>query len=84
MADTGQSKIIDKALRDPKFKAKLISDPHAALSEAGVTIPSGTKVKVVENTATLHHIVLPVAPSREISEESLEKISGGHQHAFLT
>ena len=73
------AKIIAKAWRDPDYKAKLLTDPHAALAEVGVEVPPGTTLKVIENTADTQHLVLPVAPGNagELSIEELEKVAGG-------
>ncbi len=73
------SKVIRRAWADPAYKAKLLSDPHAALAEAGVTVSAGTKVKVVEDTADTKHLVLPLAPANaaELSDDELEKVAGG-------
>ena len=70
-------KIIARAWREPAFKAKLIADRQAALKEAGVTVPVGVTVKVVENTDTHFHFVLPPKPVAELSDEALEKAAGG-------
>ena len=73
------AKAIARAWKEADFKAKLLSDTHAALTEAGVEIPAGVTVKVVENTADIQHLVLPVAPGNasELSIEELEKVAGG-------
>jgi hypothetical protein len=82
MANTEQSatenrgKIIARAWRDPAFKAKLIADPKATLKEAGITVPAGMTLKVLENTATHVHLVLPPKPTSELSDESLDKAVG--------
>ena len=70
---------IARAWTDGAYKARLVSDPHAALAEAGVEVPVGLTVKVVENTADTQHLVLPVAPGNasELSIEELEKVAGG-------
>jgi len=34
-------------------------------------------VKVVENTDTHHHLVLPPKPTGELSDEALDKVAGG-------
>ncbi len=75
------SKAIARAWSDPEFKAKLLSDPSTALAEAGIEVPAGTEVKVVENTADIQHLVLPAAPTeaREMSVEELEKLAGGEE-----
>ena len=59
----------------------LTSNPHAALAEAGVEVPAGMSVKVMENTADTAHVVLPVAPNKagEMSIDELEKVAGGDQ-----
>ncbi len=74
------AKAIARAWRDAEYKAKLLSDPHAALAEQGVEIPPGTSVKAMENTADTQHVVLPVAPgdAGELSAEELEKVAGGY------
>jgi len=82
MSDTEQKKaasygkIIARAWRDPAFKAKLIANPGAILKEAGVTVPAGVTLKVVENTDTHFHLVLPAKPTGELSDESLDKAAG--------
>ncbi len=70
-------KVVAKAWSDDAFKAQLLSDPAAALKEAGVAVPDGVEVKVVENTETLFHLVLPPRPDEELSDEALDKVAGG-------
>ncbi len=73
------TKAIARVWTDADYKAKLLSDPHAALAEVGVAVPAGTTVKVLEDTAGTRHLVLPVTPAAagELSSEELEKIAGG-------
>jgi len=71
------AKVIAKAWRDPSFKAKLIADPQSILKQAGVSIPAGVTVKVVENTATHLHFVLPSKPTGKLSDEALDAAAGG-------
>ncbi len=75
------AKAIARAWSDPVYKAKLLSDPRAALAEAGVEIPEEVTVKVVENTSDTLHLVLPVAPAQagEVSDNDMEKLAGGAQ-----
>ena len=85
MADTGRDnaaaygKVVARAWRDPAFKAKLIADPQAVLAEAGMAVPAGVTVKVVENTATHLHFVLPPKPAGLLSDEALDQAAGGAQ-----
>ena len=73
------AKAIARAWSDAAYKTKLLSDPHAALADAGVEVPAGMTVKVMGNTADTQHLVLPVAPDNagELSIEELEKVAGG-------
>ncbi|MDI3290085.1 NHLP leader peptide family RiPP precursor [Polyangium sp. 15x6] len=56
-----------RAWQDPEFRQKLIDDPNAVLSELGFKIPAGVRFVVVENTHDRRHIVLPSAPSGDVS-----------------
>ena len=73
----GYGKIIAKAWRDPSFKARLIADPQGTLKQAGVSLPAGLTVKVVENTDTHMHFVLPPKPTGQLSDEALDAAAGG-------
>ena len=82
MADKEQDKasaygkVIAKAWRDPSFKAKLLADPQGTLRQAGVSLPAGMTVKVVENTDKHFHFVLPARPSGALTDEALDKVAG--------
>ena len=56
VADLGN--VIFTAWHDPDFRSKLTADPHAALTAAGIAIPSGMTVKFVEDNATHVHLVI--------------------------
>jgi hypothetical protein len=83
MANTGRDnaaaygKVVARAWRDPAFKAKLIADPQAVLREAGMAFPAGATVKVVENTGTHLHFVLPPKPVGQLSDEALDEVAAG-------
>jgi len=74
---TAYGKLVARAWRDPAFKAKLIADPQAVLREAGMAVPAGATVKVVENTGTHLHFVLPPKPVGQLSDEALDEVAGG-------
>ena len=76
------AKIITKAWRDPAFKAELIANPAAALKGEGIDVPAGMKVTVVENTDKLFHLVLPPAPTDELSDKELDAVAGGASPAL--
>lgn len=69
-------KIIARAWRDPDFKARLVADPLGTLKAAGVALPAGVTVKVVENTDSHFHLVLPPKPTAELSDAALDKAAG--------
>ena len=69
--------IITKAMQDETFKQQLIADPAAVLTAEGVAIPEGVTVKVVADTASVRHIVLPAVGRVELSENELERVTAG-------
>ena len=53
------ARVVAKAWANPEYKAKLLSDPEAALTDMGYTLPDPTpKLGVVENTSDVHHLVV--------------------------
>lgn len=54
-------KVIARAWLDKSFHDRLVKDPHAVLSEAGIDVKG--KVHVHQNTDTEHHLVLPPRPA---------------------
>ena len=67
--------IVSKALQDEAFKERLIADPAATLAGEGVVLPDGLDVRVVEDTESVRHLVLPAA--RALSESELAGLAGG-------
>ncbi len=71
-----KTQILTKADEDGDFRALLIADPRAAISdEIGTSIPEGFDIVVHEDSATTAHLVLP--PSPELTEAELQMVSGG-------
>jgi nitrile hydratase len=52
------AKVVAKAWTDPEYKARLLADGTAAIAELGFKGPQGEHFVVLENTATLHHLVV--------------------------
>jgi len=52
------AKIVARAWVDPAFKARLLADTKAAVAEMGVDTGSLIKIVAVENTDTLHNVVV--------------------------
>jgi len=70
-------KVIAKAWSDPAFKHKLLANPAATLRAEGIDVPDGLDVRVVENTVSAVHIVLPPKPTRPLTDAELDRVAGG-------
>ncbi len=69
-------RLVANCWSDEAFKQRLLANPTAVLQEAGMPVPEGTEVRVVENTDRLVYLPLPVRP-RELSDEQLDAAAGG-------
>ncbi|MBD2287754.1 NHLP leader peptide family natural product precursor [Microcystis wesenbergii FACHB-1317] len=79
--------IVARAWRDAAFKQQLLGNPKTVLTEAGMSVPEDVELQVVQDTPTLRHLVLPVAPtggSSTLSEAALDLVSGGGSTATTT
>jgi hypothetical protein len=65
-------------MSDPAFRKRLLADPAGTLKRAGVEVPEGVTVHIVEDTATTVHLVLP-APLDEVQDAELEAAVGGQK-----
>jgi hypothetical protein len=63
--------VVARTWFDPDFKKRVITDPLAALREAGIQIPEGIEVVVAEETPERWVFVLPCRP-QEVSLSDLE------------
>ena len=73
------AQVVAKAWSDEAFRTRLLAQPAAVLKEAGLDVPEGCQLKVVENTERLVHLILPPKPSTgELSDEQLAAVAGGH------
>jgi hypothetical protein len=71
-------RIAAKAWSDAEFKKKLLADPAAIAQEFGLPVPSGIELRVVEDSPTVRHFVLPPRPNMsELSDEQLDQVAGG-------
>ncbi len=71
-----ETRILAKAAEDEGFRAQLIADPKAAISEVfGINLPEWFDIQVHQNAATTRHLVLP--PSGLLAESELEMVAGG-------
>ena len=52
------ARVVARAWVDPAYKARLLADGTAAIAELGLGGPEGEHLVVVENTATVHNVVV--------------------------
>jgi len=72
----GMERVLVRAREDETFRARLLADPAAALREEGVELPPDIELRVLENTATRFHLVVPQEGQvRELSDEDLEQVN---------
>lgn len=57
------AKVVAKAWADEAYKKKLTSDPQAVLKAEGLNVPDGVNLAVLEDTASVKHLVLPAMPA---------------------
>ena len=71
-----QSRVIGQAMSDPAFRKRLLADPAGTLKAAGVEVPDGVTIEVVEDTATRVHLVLPAREDATLDTD-LDAAVGG-------
>jgi nitrile hydratase subunit alpha len=52
------ARVVARAWTDPQYRARLLSDGTAAIAELGYKGPQGEHIVVLENTPSLHHVVV--------------------------
>jgi nitrile hydratase len=52
------AKVVARAWTDPDYRARLLGDGTAAVAELGFKGPQGEHIVVVENTPTVHNVVV--------------------------
>jgi hypothetical protein len=65
------SMLVAQAWADEGLKARLLEDPAGVLGEYGVEVPFGVELRVVEDTPEIRHVVLPLSPAGELTDEEL-------------
>jgi hypothetical protein len=78
-----RARVIERAQRDPGYRARLVADPSAAIEEElGLKVPDGIEINVVEETPSAVTLVLPLqggdVPTAELGERELESVTGGY------
>jgi hypothetical protein len=74
--DEVTAQIRERADSDPAFRARLLADPSAAVSEIlGMSVPQAVQFTVHEESVTDIHLGLKASP--DFSEADLDLVSGG-------
>jgi hypothetical protein len=68
--------LLARAHTDGEFRKRLLADPAGVLRAEGIALPPEVKVKVLENSADLLHIVLP-AKQEALADETLDQVTAG-------
>ena len=67
-----RERLIEKAIADETFRARLLADPkNAVQDELGVQVPDGFTIEVHEEAADTGHLVLP--PSTQLDAAELNQ-----------
>jgi hypothetical protein len=61
--------MIAKIWKDPDYRAKVTSDPKAALAEEGIHLSAGTRIHVLEDTDRITHVVLPDEVDAKVQDD---------------
>ncbi|WP_083897048.1 nitrile hydratase subunit alpha [Azospirillum sp. B506] len=49
--------------KDPVFRARVVREPRAVLSDFGVTLPAGKRVEIWDSSAQVRYFVIPERPA---------------------
>ena len=63
---------------DHDFAKQADSDPAAALRKCGVDVPQGKNIKLVKNTDSMWHYVVPSSPVADLSQGELAGTAAGN------
>lgn len=79
--------LIERAMKDADFRARLISDPGDVLEdELGFRIPGHIRLVVVEEDPNTYYLVLPVSQAgdaeSELTEADLKLVTGGNDPQY--
>jgi len=75
-----ETRLIEKAWRDPEFRKQVLEDPKGMLErQLGTKLPEQLRIYIHEEDASTLHFSVPPTPSHiaELSDDELERVAGG-------
>jgi hypothetical protein len=72
--------LADFAAKNPKYRDALMKNPKDVIErQLNSKLPGSLTVKVIQDTSSTMHVVLPHVPSEgeELSDAALESVAGG-------
>jgi len=82
-----ETRLIEKAWRDPVFRKDIVKDPKGMLEKhTGQKLPGQLRIYVHEEDANTLHFSIPSPPSNlnELADEDLERVAGGTDLVVFT
>lgn len=78
-------KLLMELFADATLKDRFKEDPAAFLRSRGIDVPAGVTVKALEDTASVHHLVIPFMDSADeaLSEELEQRLSKRSSAIFI-
>ena len=70
-------KVIAKALHNVAFRQRLMADPADVLKDENIEVPDGITLKIVGDTESLRHLVLPALGEGKLSDDELAAATAG-------
>ena len=70
--------------RNPELRNELKVNPAGVVANWGFPLQADTDVRIVSNTHDTFYLVLPQDPNNELSDESLEQVTGGTAEGCLS
>ena len=78
--DELRDRLVERAMRDEGFRARLLADPKSAVeSELDLRVPEGFSVVVHEENDATGHLILP--PSSQLDDAALSQVAAGFSTA---
>jgi len=83
-----EQQLIEKAMKDPDFRKRLLENPKAVIQEVtGIEFSPSVNLRILEEDTNTVYLVLPCIPAplydMELAETELEMIAGGRADSLL-